>query len=55
MSLGKDQQVDQDALAAEWGLALESDAATAAPAAEDEGGFGRLRRRLPRNGPHDDR
>ncbi len=31
MTLGKDQQVDQDALAAEWGLALESDAATAAP------------------------
>ena len=27
MSLGKDQQIDQDALAAEWGLALEADGA----------------------------
>ncbi len=30
MTLGKDQQIDQDALAAEWGLALEADGAAAA-------------------------
>src|SRR5262245_64097706 len=38
MSLGKDQ-IDQDALAAEWGLALEADAASAvqAPPAETAG------------------
>ena len=35
MSLGKDQ-IDQDALAAEWGLALEADAANAQ--AESAGG-----------------
>src|SRR5689334_19371514 len=36
MSLGKDQ-VDQDALAAEWGLALEQDAATRAPGMAEGG------------------
>ncbi|MBX9773174.1 MAG: flagellar motor switch protein FliM, partial [Xanthobacteraceae bacterium] len=42
MSLGKDQQIDQDALAAEWGLALEADGAGAQgePKAEGEGGEG---------------
>jgi flagellar motor switch protein FliM len=37
MSLGKDQ-IDQDALAAEWGLALEADAATAQQNAPADGG-----------------
>src|SRR5262245_33633879 len=37
MSLGKDQ-VDQDALAAEWGLALEADAATAQSAPSESAG-----------------
>ena len=37
MSLGKDQQIDQDALAAEWGLALEADGGAAAKT-EGEGG-----------------
>ena len=39
MSLGKDQ-IDQDALAAEWGLALEADAATAQQDGASEGGEG---------------
>ena len=36
MALDRDQ-VDQDALAAEWGLALEADAATVAQSAATEG------------------
>jgi flagellar motor switch protein FliM len=39
VSLGKDQ-IDQDALAAEWGLALEADAATAQQDGASEGGEG---------------
>ncbi len=39
MSLGKDQ-IDQDALAAEWGLALEADAATAQHDGASESGEG---------------
>jgi flagellar motor switch protein FliM len=39
VSLGKDQQIDQDALAAEWGLALEADGTGAAKTkTEGEGG-----------------
>jgi flagellar motor switch protein FliM len=37
VSLGKDQQIDQDALAAEWGLALEADSGSS-PKTEGEGG-----------------
>src|SRR5947207_8432591 len=37
MSVPKDQ-IDQDALAAEWGLALEADATNAAPGPAPEGG-----------------
>jgi hypothetical protein len=36
VTLGKDQ-IDQDALAAEWGLALEADAANVQPAEAGEG------------------
>jgi flagellar motor switch protein FliM len=43
VSLGKDQQIDQDALAAEWGLALEADGGTGAKSdlkVGEEGGEG---------------
>ena len=41
MSQPKDQ-IEQDAIAAEWGLALDADAATALAAAPTPGGAGRL-------------